>query len=119
MVFREGGPGSATGLSLFGVVIYAPQAGINPMPWFASAGASYQGLVPGRAQDTVAFALYYGGFSRDLPGKSHELVLEWTYAIAIGRRLTVPPDLQYVINPGGVSSIGNAVVLGVQLAIEF
>jgi carbohydrate-selective porin OprB len=46
-------------------------------------------------------------------------VLEWTYAIAVGRRLTVQPDLQYVINPGGVSSVGNAVVLGVQLAIEF
>ena len=119
MVFREGGPGSATGLTLFGAVIYAPQSSINPMPWFASAGASYQGLVPGRDRDLAAFALYYGGFSRDLPGQSYELVLEWTYAIAVGRRLTVQPDLQYVINPGGVSSVGNAVVLGVQLAIEF
>jgi len=119
MVFREGGPGSATGLSLFGAVIYAPQSSINAMPWFASAGASYQGLVPGRDRDIAAFALYYGGFSRDLPGQSYELVLEWTYAIAVGRRLTVQPDLQYVINPGGVSSVGNAVVLGVQLAIEF
>jgi carbohydrate-selective porin OprB len=85
----------------------------------ASAGASYQGLVPGRDRDTAAFALYYGGFSRDLPGQTYELVLEWTYAIAIGRRLTVQPDVQYVIIPGGVSSVGNAVVLGVQLAIEF
>ena len=119
MVFREGAPGSATGLSLFGALIYAPQASINPMPWFASAGASYRGLVPGRDRDTAAFALYYGGFSRDLAGHAYELVLEWTYAIAVGRRLTVQPDIQYVINPGGVSSIGNAVVLGVQLAIEF
>jgi carbohydrate-selective porin OprB len=47
-------------------------------------------------------------------------LLEWTYAVAIGRRLTVQPDLQYVINPGGgASSIANAVVLGVPLAIEF
>jgi porin len=119
MVFREGAPGSATGLSLFGALIYAPQASINPMPWFASAGASYRGLVPGRDRDTAAFALYYGGFSRDLAGHTYELVLEWTYAIAVARRLTVQPDIQYVINPGGVSSIGNAVVLGVQLAIEF
>jgi porin len=119
MVLREGGPGSAIGLSLFGAIIYAPQSSINAMPWFASAGASYQGLVPGRDRDTAAFALYYGGFSRDLPGQTYELVLEWTYAIAVGRRLTVQPDLQYVINPGGVSSVGNAVVLGVQLAIEF
>jgi porin len=82
-------------------------------------GASYRGLVPGRDRDTAAFALYYGGFSRDLPGQTYELVLEWTYAIAVGRRITVQPDLQYVINPGGLSSIGNAVVLGMQLAVEF
>jgi len=119
MVYREGGPGSAKGLSLFGALIYAPQESINPMPWFASVGASYRGLVPGRDRDTAAFALYYGGFSRDLPGQTYELVLEWTYAIAVGRRITVQPDLQYVINPGGLSSIGNAVVLGMQLAVEF
>lgn len=119
MVFREGGPGSARGLSLFGALIYAPAASINPLPWFASAGASYRGLVRGRERDTAAFALYYGGFSRYLPGQTYELVLEWTYAFAVGRRLTVQPDVQYVVNPAGVSSVGNAVVLGVQIGIEF
>jgi len=119
MVYRDGGTGSAKGLSLFGALIHAPQESINVMPWFASAGVSYRGAVPGRDRDTAAFALYYGGFSRDLPGQTYELVLEWTYAIAVGRRLTVQPDLQYVINPGGLSSIGNAVVLGLQLAVEF
>jgi porin len=86
---------------------------------FGSAGASYRGLLPARDRDTAPFALYYGGFSRYLRGQTYELVLEWTYAIALGRRLTVQPDVQYVINPGGVSSVGNAVVLGVQVAIEF
>jgi len=75
--------------------------------------------VPGRDKDTAAFALYYGGFSRDLPGQTYELLLEWTYAIAVTRWLTVQPDLQYVINPGGRSSVGNAVVVGAQLAVEF
>jgi porin len=119
MVYREGGAGSDQGLSLFGALIYAPQQRINPLPWFASAGASYHGLVPGRDKDTASFALYYGGFSRDLPGQTYELVLEWTYAIAFGRWLTVQPDVQYIINPGGRSSVGNAVVVGVQLAVEF
>jgi len=119
MVYREGGAGSDQGLSLFGVLIYAPQQRFNTLPWFASAGASYRGLVPGRDKDTAGFALYYGGFSRDLPGQTYELVLEWTYAIALTRWLTIQPDVQYVINPGGRSSVGNAVVAGAQLAIEF
>lgn len=40
MVYREGAAGSDQGLSLFGVLIYAPQQRINTLPWFASAGAS-------------------------------------------------------------------------------
>ena len=62
---------------------------------------------------------YYGDFSRHLPGQTYELVLEWTFAIAVARWLTVQPDLQYVINPGGRSSVGSAVVVGAQLAVEF
>ena len=119
MVYRDGGPGSARGLSLFGGLIYAPDQRINPLPWFATAGASYRGLVPGRDRDTAAFALYYGGFSRDLPGQTYELALEWTYGIALTRWLTVQPDVQYVINPNGRSSVGSAVVVGTQLAVEF
>ena len=119
MVYREGGAGSDRGLSLFGAFIYAPQQRINQLPCFASVGASYRGLVPGRDNDTAVFALYYGGFSRDLPGQTYELVLEWTYAVTLTRWLTVQPDVQYVINPGGRSSVGNAVVIGAQLAAEF
>ena len=119
MVYREGGPGSNQALTVFGGLIYAPQQRINTLPWFASAGATYRGLVPGRDKDAAIFALYYGGFSRDLPGQTYELVLEWAYAMAVTRWLTVQPDLQYVINPGGRSSVGNAVVVGAQLAVEF
>ena len=119
MVYREGGAGSDQGLSLFGAFIYAPQQRINPIPYFASAGVRDRGLVPGRDKDTAGFALYYGRFSRDLRGQTYELVLEWTYAIAVAGWLTVQPDLQYVINPGGRSSVGNAVVVGAQLAVEF
>jgi porin len=119
MVYRESGAGSVRGLSLFGALISAPQQRVNTMPWFASAGASYRGLVPGRENDTAGFALYYGGFSRDLPGQTYELVLEWTYAFALTRWLTIQPDVQYVINPGGRSSVGNAVVVGAQVAVGF
>lgn len=119
MVYRDGGPGSPRSLSLFGALVYAPQWRINSMPWYASAGATYRGLVPGRDNDRAAFSVFYEGFSRDLPGQTYELVLEWTYAISVAPWLTVQPDVQYVINPGGRSSVGNAVVVGAQLFVEF
>ena len=86
---------------------------------FASAGVSYTGLIPGRDKDTAAFALYYGAFSQDLPGQTYEVALEWTYAIAVAPGLTVQPDIQYIMRPSGRSSIGNALVVGAQLSIQF
>jgi porin len=119
MVTREGGPGTSEGLSLFGVFVWAPLQRINTLPYFASVGASYRGLVPSRGRDTATFAVYYGGFSRDLPGQTHETALEWTYAIAVTPWLTVQPDVQYIIRPSGKSSIPNALVVGAQIAVSF
>src|SRR5262245_7428146 len=119
MVFREGDAETDQGLSVFGAFIYAPRERINPLPYFASAGVSYRGLLPGREADTVSVALYYCGFSRDLSGQTYELVSEWTYAIAFSRRVALQPDIQYVVNPGGRAKVGNALVVGVQLWIEF
>jgi porin len=119
MVFRENESTSPEGLSLFWAFVYAPLQRINTLPYFAAVGASYRGLLPSRPRDTAAFAVYYGGFSRDLPGQTYELVLEWTYAIAVTPWLTVQPDVQYVINPGGRSNPANTLVVGAQLAVRF
>ena len=117
MVYREAE--SDQGLSVFCAFIHAPLERINTLPYFASAGVSYRGLLPGRDADSAAFALYYGGFSRDLPDQTYELVLEWTYAIAFSRRVALQPNIQYVMNPGGRAKVDNALVVGVQLWIEF
>jgi porin len=63
--------------------------------------------------------VYYGAFSRYLAGQTYELVLEWTYALAVTPWLTVQPDIQYIIHPGGRSSVPNALVVGVQLSFQF
>jgi len=47
------------------------------------------------------------------------VALEWTYAIAVAPGLTVQPDIQYIMRPSGRSSIGNALVVGAQLSIQF
>jgi porin len=119
MVFREGKVDDGQGLSLYAAFMYAPPESVNTLPYFASAGASYQGAVPGRDEDVAVFALYYGGFSRALPGQTYELTLEWSYAIKVTRWLAVQPDVQYVIRPSGRSGLGNALVIGGQLSLGF
>lgn len=119
MVLREDGPESDQGLTVFAALTVAPRQSINIMPWFAAAGLVYRGLLPGREGDTSGLALYYGGFSRDVPGQTYEMVLEWTYAMVLTPWLTVQPDVQYVINPSGRRTIKDALIVGAQLVIQF
>ena len=62
---------------LYGTFIYAPSQRINVIPYFAAVALGYQGPFPGRDNDLAAFALYYGAFSRYLPGQTSELVLDF------------------------------------------
>jgi porin len=119
MAFREGGASSRQGLSVYGTLVYAPSQRINTIPYFAAVALGYQGPLPRRDNDLAAFAVYYGAFSRYLAGQTYELVLEWTYALAVTPWLTVQPDIQYIIHPGGRPSVGNALVVGVQLSFQF
>ena len=118
MVYREGGSQSTQGLTPFAAVTFAP-SDRNTLPWFFSAGFVYPGLIPGRDNDTAAFGLAYGKFSKYLSGQHYEMVLEWTYEVAIAPWLTLQPDLQYIIQPSGMSHIANALVGGMQIAINF
>jgi porin len=58
-------------------------------------------------------------FSKYLKGQNDEMVLEWTYAMTLAPWLTLQPDVQYIIKPSGMSQIANALVLGMQIAINF
>jgi porin len=118
MVYREGGSQSTQGLTPFAAVTFAP-SDRNTFPWFFSAGFVYPGLISGRDNDTAAFGLAYEKFSKYLGGQHDEMVLEWTYEVAIAPCLTMQPDLQYIIKPSGMSQIAHALVGGLQIAINF
>jgi porin len=47
------------------------------------------------------------------------LTLEWTYALVVTPWLTIQPDIQYIVRPSGKSSVSNALVVGVQLSLQF
>jgi porin len=119
IVYREGGTDSQRALALFGALVAAPRQSINTIPLFASGGLVYRGLLPSRRKDITGLAAYVGAFSRDLPGQSVETVLELTHTMPLTPWLTLQPDIQYIINPSGRSSTNNALVIGVQIMIQF
>ena len=85
--------------------------------------------------DIVTFGLYVAGhFSSDLRHaqereqqldssaglQDYETVLEWTYRLYFRKSAVFfQPDIQYVIQPGGTGHIGDALVLGCQIGINF
>jgi porin len=119
MVYRDGGPDSQKGLTLWGQVTVAPRPSVSPLPLFGGGGLSYQGLIPGREQDVTSLGVIHGAFSRDLPGTTAETVIEANYQFALTGGLSIMPDVQYVIRPGGVRAVGNAFVLGAQVTLSF
>lgn len=64
-------------------------------------GITWTGF-PGRPHDTIGFSPQYARLSPDA-GFPHdyELALETFYNLRLNRQLSLQPDLQYIIDPGG------------------
>ena len=134
VLVRFGEPGSSRGFGVTGSLLVSPDQSVSRMPFFATAGLLARGLFPSRATDVAGFGVVYGRFSNDLQDsqrraqqsdptvgvQQHEVALELTYRLRLfGDALSVQPDLQYVIRPGGTGQIGDAFVCGLQGAINF
>jgi len=96
--------------------------------FYFDTGLSYKGLIPTRDNDTVGVGFGYAQLSNGArsglaeEGGSPvgaEMVLEFTYQAAITPWLVVQPDVQYIINPGGATDLGNALVVGGRASITF
>lgn len=85
-------------------------------------GVTYTGAFDGRDADVVGFAASwvdvtddpFSGFDR-----SSELTFEAFYKIQIAPWCSLQPDLQYVVNPGGVSGVEDAWLATLRLFISF
>jgi porin len=47
-----------------------------------------------------------------------ETTLELTYLTQFGSWVTIQPDAQYVVHPGGTPATRNALVLGLRIAVS-
>lgn len=126
-IYAESGS-DQQGLTPFVALLFAASEEINEFPFFFDAGLVYQGLLPRRGDDYALFGIVYGSFSSDLRAaqrgspngqQDFEMVLEWSYIVALGPWLQLQPDIQYVIKPGGTGKIPDALVVGAQISVTF
>ena len=83
-----------------------------------SGGLRGHGLIPGRTDDDLGISATWAHISpyAQTP-HSFELSIEAFYSAQVTPWLSIQPDLQYIVNPGGAYS--NAMVATVQMAIQF
>jgi len=126
-VYQES-PGSEQGLVLFTTLAYSTQQQAALVPFQASVGAIYQGLIPERNEDRLIFGVTYGCLSNDYADQqqalgqgnpTYEMPIEVGYRVQLTRFAYIQPDLQYVVRPGGTGDIPDATVIGVQFGASF
>ena len=131
--------GDGSGLSAFARVASAPDEQ-NLVSFYADSGLAYKGLLPQRKDDTLGVAVAYARISNrarsldldmrqfgDLlvPVRNQEIVLELSYQAQITPWLTLQPDLQGILNPGGrvANADGHvrpdALLVGLRTAVTF
>ncbi len=126
-------PGTDQGLTAFAVVAYgAPDTALLQYIW--QAGLLQRGTFAGRDRDTIGLALDQGRISNQLvaaqnfanalsPGsvsvQSAETTIELNYRAQLTSWFSLMPNIQFVIQPNGVTTIPDALVLGLQLKLTF
>lgn len=98
----------------------------NDFKDYVGFGVSGSGLVPGRPDDQLGFAVASAAAGAPWRGEmalagvateSRETTLEMTWRMPVADWLTLQPDVQYVINPGFDTSLDHAFVVGLRFEL--
>ena len=122
MLFKENADAEdSQGLGAFFRYGYA-NSKRNDITNFWSFGFQYQGLIGGRDDDVLGAGFAQGFFSKSASmtyKDDYESVVEVYYNAQIASWLNISPSAQYVANPGGTETTGDALVLGLRAVINF
>jgi porin len=100
----------------------------NFIDFAVEAGLVYKGLIPGRDEDTIGLAYAHLNISDDfdrataapgVPSLDYEGIIELTYNAQITPWLSVQPDVQYIMHPGGSNAQSDAWAVGLRASIAF
>ena len=99
---------------------------VNQIGTYLGLGVVYTGSLSGRDSDQVGLAIALARNGGDfktlrreasLPVNDFELNVELSYRIQVTDWLTLQPDLQYIIHPGAVGELRNAIVGGIRFQV--
>lgn len=110
----DDGDPEGPGVSLFGIAS-AGDAATNPARWSLSGGVSWKGPIPSRPNDEFGLGVAYVRFSEDgsLFPSPAECAIEAFYSLQLTPWLSIQPDLQYVIDPGGNALADENALVGI------
>ncbi len=116
----------------------------NLVGWYLNGGVNLKGFVPGRPDDVFGLGFTHASitdratdFDREtrafsgtrVPLRDHESLIEVTYQAPVTPWLTLQPDFQYVIHPGGhvadpndasgTKAVGDAAIFGLRAVVRF
>ena len=135
MLFRTG-PGPNHGLTVLGA--YAHDSPDNSLyQHFVWVGMLYSGFLKARPDDQIGLAFTYYQVSPSLTSterleqafglpptyqfgvQTHAMVLEANYSIPVHPGIQIQPEFEWFVRPGGVSTVPDAVVLGLKTHVLF
>jgi porin len=119
---RGRGPGALAAFAQLGL----GDGRVNQIGGYLGGGLTLTAPFPSRAQDALGLAV---AAARNGSHYEHaqmvagapaagETAMELTYLAQLGSWLSVQPDVQYVIHPGGTRSTRNAIVVGLRAAVS-
>jgi porin len=134
-VWREptGKPGGTRSLSLFGAVNVGDQD-TALYRVYAEAGAVLKGTFPGRDDDTIGLAVTdteVNSHRKDLEAEllsegydvtglqNREIAFEVNYSAAVLPGVSIEPGIQFIVHPGALTEIPNALVFALRTAVKF
>lgn len=92
--------------------------------FYGGAGVAYTGLISGRNEDEIGFAVAvartsdYTRTTSPTPLDNNETVFELTYRMQLKPWLALQPNVQYVKNPGADPALADALVVGARLEAD-
>ncbi len=120
LIFKENdAPGDSQGVGIFFQFGWAPPE-YNELSQYYGVGLQWIGALPTRDDDILGLAMGHATLSdriQSLEQRYDETVVELFYKAQLTPWLSIMPDLQYVVNPGGGGP--DAPVVGMRTQISF